>query len=134
MVTQRRLMMKHRAAFAFALFVAAAPITAAPSETEKLAATLVVVKTPPGATRGMIEAGFTKAVPPYQKIPGLVRKYFTVNDDGFGGIYLWKNRAAAEAWHSPEWRARSKATYGIEPEVTYFDSPLQIDNTPTNVK
>jgi hypothetical protein len=92
-------------------------------------ATLVIVKTPPGVSRAMIEAGFAKAVPLYQKIPGLIRKYFTVNDAGFGGMYLWKNRAAAEAWYSAEWRARAKATYGVEPELTYFDSPLQIDNS-----
>jgi hypothetical protein len=89
--------------------------------------TLVVVKTPPGVTRAMIEDGFAKAVPLYQKVPGLIRKYFTVNTDGFGGMYLWKDRASAEAWYSDAWRAQCKARYGSECQLTYFDSPLQIE-------
>ena len=60
-------------------------------------ATLVVVKTPPGVTRAHIEGGFKASVPTYQKIPGLIRKYYTLDDTGFGGVYLWKDRAAAEA-------------------------------------
>jgi hypothetical protein len=89
--------------------------------------TLVVVKTPPGVTRTMIEQGFIKSVPLYEKVPGLIRKYFTVNDAGFGGMYLWKNRAAAEAWYSVAWRDQCKARYGSECQLTYFDSPLQIE-------
>jgi hypothetical protein len=89
--------------------------------------TLVIVKTPPGVTRAMIEQGFIKSVPLYEKIPGLIRKYFTVNDAGFGGMYLWKNRAAAEAWYSAAWRDQCKARYGVECQLTYFDTPLQIE-------
>jgi hypothetical protein len=94
-------------------------------------ATIVVIKTPPGVTRTMLEAGFKQAVPVYAKIPGLLRKYFIANGDSFGGMYLWRNRAAAEAWYSDAWRAKAKATYGTEPQLTYFDSPLQIDNIAT---
>ena len=35
---------------------------------------------------------------------------------------------------TPQWRARAKATYGTEPELIYFDSPLQIDMTGTGEK
>lgn len=96
---------------------------------EKLVAVMVVVKTPPAITRAAIDEGFVKAVPTYQKIPGLIRKYFTVNDDGFGGMYLWKNRAAAEAWFTPEFVAKSKARYGTEPQIIYFETPIQLDNS-----
>lgn len=122
--------MKRRAALALILLTCTAPTIAQPVQVEKRVAALVVIKTPTGVTRSMIEAGFAKSVPLYQKAPGLLRKYFTVNDNGFGGIYLWESRAAADAWFSTEWRARAKATYGVEPELTYFDTPLQIDNTP----
>ena len=96
---------------------------------EKLVAVMVVVKTPPAITRAAIDEGFVKAVPTYQKIPGLIRKYFTVNDDGFGGMYLWKSRAAAEAWFTPEFVAKSKARYGTEPQIIYFETPIQLDNS-----
>lgn len=89
--------------------------------------TLVVVKTPPGATRAMIEAGFQQSVPTYQKVPGLIRKYFTVDGQGFGGVYYWTNRAAADAWFNAAWHERVKKTYGADGSVTYFDAPLAID-------
>jgi hypothetical protein len=88
---------------------------------------LIMVKTPPGVTRSQIEDGFRQAVPLYEKVPGLVRKSFTVNDEGFGGMYLWKNRSAAQNWFSDSWRAKVRATYGSDPEVRYFDAPLTID-------
>ena len=89
-------------------------------------ATLVVIKTPPGLTRAKIDAGFAASVPTYQKIPGLIRKYYTVNGDGFGGIYLWKDRAAAEAWYTAAWAEQCKQRYGTECQLTWFDTPLQI--------
>jgi hypothetical protein len=98
-----------------------------PAETP--VATIVTIKTPAGITRPMLDGGFKQAVPVYEKIPGLIRKYFIANDDSFGGMYLWKNRASAEAWYSDAWRAKAKATYGSEPQLTYFDAPVQIDNS-----
>ncbi len=120
--------MKRSFLIALSSLMLAGPAMADSAPVETRVATIVVVKTPPGVTRAMIEEGFAKAVPTYKKVPGLLRKYFTVNATGFGGMYLWKNRAAAEAWYSPEWRARAKALYGVDPELTYFDTPEQIDN------
>jgi hypothetical protein len=91
-------------------------------------ATIVTIKTPSGITRTQLEAGFRQAAPLYQDIPGLTAKYFIANEDSFGGMYLWKDRASAEAWYSDAWRAKAKATYGVEPTLVYYDSPLQIDN------
>lgn len=120
--------MKRSFLIALSSLMLAGPVMADSAPVETRVPTIVVVKTPPGVTRAMIEEGFAKAVPTYKKVPGLLRKYFTVNATGFGGMYLWKNRAAADAWHSPEWRARAKALYGVDPELTYFDTPQQIDN------
>ena len=98
-----------------------------PAETP--VATIVTIKTPPGITRPMLDGGFKQAVPVYENIPGLIRKYFIVNGDSFGGMYLWKSRALAEAWFNDAWRAKAKATYGSEAQLTYFDAPVQIDNS-----
>lgn len=89
--------------------------------------TIVVIKTPAGLTRQKVEAGIQASVPTYQKIPGLIRKWYTVNDESFGGMYLWKNRAAAEAWFTPAYAEQCKQRYGTECQVTYFDTPVQID-------
>jgi hypothetical protein len=88
---------------------------------------VVAITTPPGATRAIIEGGMTKAIPLYEKIPGLIRKYFTIGDTSFGGVYLWRNRAAAQAWFSDAWRAKAKATYGSDPQVTYYDVPIVLE-------
>ena len=90
-------------------------------------AVLVVVPTPPGIDRATIVAGMEKSVPLYKSLPGLVRKTYTVSERGFGGMYLWSSRAAAEGWFNAAWRAKAKATYGAEPEVTYFDAPIAIE-------
>ena len=112
-----------------ATLVLAAPNALAQSvASEKPVATLVVIRTPAGITRPMLEGGFKQALPVYEKIPGLLRKFFIANEDSFGGMYLWKDRASADAWYTTAWRAKAKATYGSEPQLTYFDSPLQIDN------
>jgi hypothetical protein len=111
------------------LLTLASPAALAQSPADKPVAVLVVVKTPPGVTRPMIEKGFEQAAPTYRQVAGLIRKYFTVNDTGFGGMYLWTSRRAAEAWFSAAWRAKAKATYGSDPEVSWFDAPVLIDNT-----
>ncbi len=103
------------------------PAASAPSLDVAQVTTLVSVRTPPGVTRAQLEAGFRASVPIYQAIPGLIRKYFVVNADSFGGMYLWTDKAAAEAWYTPQWAAQCKARYGAECQVVYFDSPLQID-------
>ncbi|MBX9729860.1 MAG: hypothetical protein K2X59_00895, partial [Sphingomonas sp.] len=92
-------------------------------------AVVVSIATPPGVTDAYLKAEFDKAVPRYQAIPGLIRKYFTIEPKRFGGIYYWSSKAAAQAWFSAAWTARAKATYGSDPVVTYYDVPLAIEGT-----
>ena len=73
---------------------------------------------------------FESSAPKYQGLPGLIRKYYIRSQDGrtAGGIYLWESRAAAEAVYSGEWRARVEQLYGAKPEITWFDTPVIVDN------
>jgi hypothetical protein len=119
-------MFRHLSLTAVSLAMLAVSTHQAAAADERVA-TLVVIKTPSDLTRAKIEAGFAASVPTYQKVPGLIRKYYTVNGDGFGGIYLWKDRAAAEAWYTAAWAAQCKQRYGTECQLTWFDTPLQID-------
>jgi hypothetical protein len=89
----------------------------------------VSVPTPAGLPRATVEAGMARSVPTYAAVPGLIRKYFTIGQVDFGGLYLFRDRAAAQAWFSDAWRARVVATYGAQPTVTYFDVPLVVDNS-----
>ena len=63
-------------------------------------------------------------------MPGLVRKYYLRSEDGrsAGGVYLWETRAAAEAIYNSEWKARVKQLYGSEPKISWFDTPVVVDN------
>lgn len=115
-------------AAALALPILTGSATAEPVSNDKLVAVVVVAKIPPGAQRAKVEEGILASVPTYQKIPGLIRKVFTVNEDSYGGLYVWANRAAAEAWFTQEFIAKVKARSGAEPQITFFDSPVQIDN------
>jgi Putative mono-oxygenase ydhR len=73
---------------------------------------------------------FESTAPKYQNLPGLIRKYYLRSEDGrtAGGVYLWQSKAAAEKVYSGEWRERVAKLYGNAPQVTYFDTPVVVDN------
>ncbi len=103
-----------------------AATVALPPETP--VAVVVSIPIPPQAPREFVIGKFRESVLQYQMVPGLIRKYFTLSDDNkFGGIYLYKSRAAAQAWFNASWKAKAVATYGAEPSVTYFDAPVIIE-------
>jgi hypothetical protein len=73
---------------------------------------------------------FLGTAPTYRGVPGLLRKHYVLSEDGqtAGGIYLWNSRAEAEAMYTESWRAFVREKYGTDPTVTYFDSPVAVDN------
>ena len=108
------------------LSTAQTPLVVAPSVQ---VAVSVSVPTPAGLPRATVEAGISRSVSTYEAGPGLIRKYFTIGQADFGGLYLFRDRASAQAWFSDASRARVMATYGAQPTVTYFDVPLVVDNS-----
>lgn len=74
---------------------------------------------------------FESTAPKYQNLPGLVRKYYLRSEDGLtaGGVYLWESKAQAEKVYNAEWRERVIKLYGKAPSVTYFDTPVIVDNS-----
>jgi hypothetical protein len=73
---------------------------------------------------------FESSAPKYQKLPGLIRKYYIRSEDGrvAGGVYLWESRQAAERVYDGAWRARVEKLYGAKPRIAWFDSPVVVDN------
>jgi hypothetical protein len=73
---------------------------------------------------------FRSTAPIYRDMPGLVRKVYLLSEDGrtAGGVYLWESREAAERAFGDAWRRRLVERYGAEPGVTYFASPVIVDN------
>ena len=73
---------------------------------------------------------FLSTAPKYRDIQGLFRKYYVLSHDGgtVGGIYLWNSRPEAEALYTESWRSFVREKYGTDPTVTYFESPVVVDN------
>ncbi len=73
---------------------------------------------------------FLSTAPKYREVTGLVRKVYVVSPDGLtvGGVYLWNSKADADALYTDAWRSFVREKYGTEPTVTYFDSPVVVDN------
>lgn len=73
---------------------------------------------------------FRRTAPNYQGKDGLIRKYYLLSEDrhSVGGVYLWESREKAERVYTDEWREYVKATFGDYPSLTYFDTPLVVDN------
>jgi hypothetical protein len=89
---------------------------------------LVQFKLPPSMSRREAIDLYRASAARYLNVPGLIRKYYIHGDDGGGGIYLWKSRELAERIYNPEWCRMIKERYGAEPVITYFDTPVIVDN------
>jgi hypothetical protein len=90
----------------------------------------VLFDLPAGISRDEVIRGMREVAPRWRDAPDLIRKTF-VHDaaaNQAGAFYLWNNRDAAERAHDQAWRQRVLDTYGSEPVIRYFDTPLVVDN------
>ena len=85
---------------------------------------------PKPITRDEARRIFLSTAPKYQGVPGLVRKYYVLSQDGnsVGGIYLWNSRTEADAMYTESWKAFVREKYRTDPLLTYLDSPVVVDN------
>ncbi len=85
---------------------------------------------PQSIARQKAQEIFLSTAPRYQDIEGLIRKYYLLSPDGSaaGGVYLWKSRDDAERLYTEEWKSFVREKYGALPSVTYFESPVVVDN------
>ena len=74
---------------------------------------------------------FKGSAPKYEGLKGLVRKYYLLDAESRtgGGCYLWESREAAERVYNAEWRKMITERYGAAPEISYFETPVVVDNT-----
>lgn len=83
---------------------------------------------PKGTSLEDAKAMYEKSVPTYKAALGLVRKYYLFGEGRGGGVYLWESREAADRQYSPAWRSMIQQRFGTAPEVTYYETPVIIDN------
>lgn len=85
---------------------------------------------PKPITREEARSIFLSTAPKYRGVPGLLKKYYVLSQDGgtAGGVYLWNSKPEAEAMYTESWRSFVREKYGTEPGVTYFETPVVVDN------
>lgn len=73
---------------------------------------------------------FNSTAPRYLGMAALVRKHYLLSEDGrtAGGVYLWQSRADAERVYDDAWRGFIRQKYGCDPQLTYFETPVMVDN------
>jgi hypothetical protein len=91
---------------------------------------LVQFKLPQPVTREKAREIFLSTAPRYLDTQGLIRKYYVLSQDGgtAGGVYLWKSREDAERLYTEDWKNYVHEKYGAPPSVTYFETPVVVDN------
>ena len=91
---------------------------------------VVQFRLPQPVTRQKAQQLFLGTAPKYRETPGLIRKYYLLSEDGgtAGGVYLWKSKKDAEGLYTKEWQEFIHARYGAVPSVTFFESPVVVDN------
>ncbi len=91
---------------------------------------LVQFRLPNPVSKEQAQEIFLGTAPKYREIPGLIRKYYILSKDGktAGGIYLWRSREDAECLYSDNWQAFILEKYQALPTVTYFETPVVVDN------
>jgi len=68
--------------------------------------------------------------PAYQGVPGLIRKYYGLTSDGdrLVGIYLWENRAAADAFYTDGWKAAAAKRWAATPQRQDWETPMVVES------
>jgi len=96
---------------------------------------LVQFKLPQPVTREKARQLFLGTAPKYRETSGLIRKVYLLAEDGgtAGGVYLWRSKKDAEALYTTEWVNAIRERYGALPSVTYFESPVVVDNLAKDV-
>lgn len=77
------------------------------------------------------KAMFEASAPRYKDLPGLVRKYYLFEPGLGGGVYLWTDKASAEACYSDAFKASIAERFGAAPTIRFFETPVIVDNAET---
>jgi len=93
---------------------------------------IVRVPKPRFAPKWLVRRKMRESIPLYSKLDGLEFKAFTFErgSGDFGGIYTWRDRAAAESWFTDAWFARVRRERGSDAYVRMFDVVQSLDNVP----
>ena len=82
-----------------------------------------------GLQRDALKQDLEAVAPQFKTIPGLIRKYFLLADDGSacGGVYLWESMAEARAFSEGPLRAMIRQKFSVDPQINYYETPIIVD-------
>lgn len=97
--------------------------------------TIVEFKLPQQISSLQAKEIFLSTAEKYKGMPGLIRKYYFLAEDGTaaGGVYLWKTREDADRLYTDEWKAFVRGKYGSEPTIKYLGTPVVVDNVSNEI-
>jgi hypothetical protein len=102
---------------------------------DQMITVITTFELPKPLTRDEARSLFLSTAPKYRGVAGLFRKSYYMSEDGntVGGIYLWNSRAEAEGMFTESWTAFVREKYRTNPSVTYFESPVVVDNVTNEI-
>ena len=85
---------------------------------------------PAGASKSQLVETIAATAHTYEGNPGLIRKYYGIAPavDSLVGIYLWENKAAADAFYSSEWVAMVTKRWGSSPRRQDWETPMVVES------
>jgi hypothetical protein len=87
-------------------------------------------KVPAGTPKAKLVETINATAHSYEGIPGLIRKYYGIAPDGASlvGIYLWDNKAAADAFYTPDWVAMVTKRWAAPPQRQEWETPMVVES------
>jgi len=100
----------------------------------KLFVVIVKFKVPNNSNSNDIKNKFQETAPMYQETDGLIRKNYLLNKDKnlAGGVYIFDTSKNAHAWFDQS-RIKWLTERYSEPEISYFDSPVEVNNSDNKI-
>ena len=97
---------------------------------------VVKIKKPAALTLEQYQEKVSAIAGGFQTIPGLIRKnfLFSAEEGVAGGVYTWESLEAAKACYSGSWLDNIRNIFNVDPEITYYDTPVIVDNEVGEIK
>ena len=85
---------------------------------------------PAGMAKAKLVETINATAHAYEGISGLIRKYYGIAPDGASlvGIYLWDNKAAADAFYTPAWVAMVTQRWVAPPQRQEWETPMVVES------
>lgn len=84
---------------------------------------------PAGTDRAAVTALYEVTAESWAKNPDLIEKYYFFDEQSAtgGGVYIWRDRAAAQRWHGEDYVRMVRERYGAPPRIQILDAVVHVD-------